>query len=348
MISSRAASYYLPAVVGGGVFVALVLVVVGGGFDLGVALASFWRGSIGSSYALLSATLVRSPPLILAGLAVTIAFRAGVINIGAEGQLLAGAAATTAIGLSLAGSPSTVTLFAELAAGVAGGTAWAGVAALLKRRFHVLEVISTLMLNFVAIQGVAYLVRGPLQEPTRAFPQTSMLVPAARLPTLLPGHRLHVGLVGAVGMALALWWLLGSTAIGFRVRVVGASPAAGACSGGLNVQRVQFCAFLASGALAGLGGAVLVTGQTFGLFEDISAGIGYTAIAVALLARLSPVAVVGTGIFFGALETGAAAMQRDAGIPSVFVSLLEALLVLGVLIIDYSRGASRVPAPKVE
>ena len=343
-----AGSRLLPIAVGGCVLATLVLVVVGGGFDLGLALSAFWRGSIGGSYALFSATLVRSTPLILVGLAVAVAFRASVINIGAEGQLLAGASAATAAGLAFAGLPSPLLLAAELLAGTIAGAAWAGVAGLLKRSFGVLEVISTLMLNFIAVQGVSYLVRGPLQEPSHAYPQTSMLAPAARLPTLLPGHRLHVGLVLALGLALALRWLLGATAAGFRVRVVGASPSAAESSGRVNVTRVILGVFLMSGALSGLGGAVVVTGQTFALFEDISSGIGYTAIAVALLARLSPLSVIGTGLFFGALETGAAAMQRDAGVPSVFVSILEALLVLGVLLVDSSHRSLPPPAGDTE
>lgn len=321
-------------------FAVLVLVVVAGGFDLGTALTAFWRGSIGSPYALLSATLVRATPLILVGLAVAFAFRAGVLNIGADGQLLAGASAAVAVGLAGSGWPAPILLPTELLAGIAAGAAWAGIAAFLRWQFGVLEVISTLMLNFIAVQGVSYAVRGPLQEPTHVYPQTSMLEPAARLPTLVPGHRLHLGLFIAVGLALALRWLLGETAAGFRVRIAGASPSAAAVSGRVNVERVVFGVFLASGAMAGLGGATITTGQTYGLFEDVSSGLGYTAIAVALLARLDPIGVIATGFFFGALEAGAAAMQRDAGVPSVLVSVLEAVVVLGVLAAGFSRGGS--------
>lgn len=334
-----------PTVVAVSVFGALVLVVVAGGFDLGTAITALWRGSIGSPYALLSITLVRATPLIVVGLAVTVAFRAGILNIGADGQLLAGASAAVAVGLAGAAWPAAVLLPVELLAGITAGAAWAGIAALLKRNFGVLEVISTLMLNFIAVQGVSFLVRGPLQEPTRVYPQTSMLSVSARLPVLMPGHRLHLGVVIAVGLALSLRWILSATATGFRVRVVGANPSAAAAGGRVNVRRVVFRVFLASGALAGLGGATITTGQTFGLFENVSSGLGYTAIAVALLARLDPVGVVGTGLFFGALEAGAAAMQRDAGVPSVFVSILEALVVLGVLVVDYSRGTAAA-APK--
>jgi simple sugar transport system permease protein len=301
------------------------------GQPVGAAVAALARGAVGSPDAVVSATLVRATPLILAGLAVALAFRAGVLNVGAEGQLLAGAGAAAAAGGALAPALGGSTVLATLAAGAAAGAAWAGVAAVLRRRFGVLEVISTIMLNFVALHAVGYLVRGPLQEPTGIYPQSAALPSGARLPLLVPGSRLHVGFALAVGVALALWWALGATAAGFRVRAVGLNPAAAASAGLIDVPRVTARAFLASGALAGLAGAVEVTGVTFALYENLSPGYGYTAIAVALLAGLHPVGVVGTGLLFGALEAGASAMQRDAGVPAAVVSVVEAVLILLVL-----------------
>lgn len=317
--------------------VAVAVAVMAAGFDAGAALGALWRGSVGSSYAFLSVTLVRATPLVLLGLAVALAFRAGVLNIGAEGQLLAGASAAVAVGLACGDWPAALLVPAELAAGVVAGAAWSGIAAVLKRRFGVLEVISTLMLNFVALQAVGYLVHGPMGEPTRVYPQTLALVEAARLPVLLAGHRLHIGFPLAVALAAGLWWLLRATATGFRVRAVGAGAAAAATAGRVRVERVVFGVFIASGAIAGLGGAVEATGVTFALYERISPGYGYTAIAVALLARLHPLGVVCAGIFFGALEAGAASMQRDAGVPFVLVTVIEALVVLGVLAVDRTR-----------
>jgi len=326
--------------------VAVFVVVIAGGFDAHAALGAFWRGSVGSSYAFFSVTLVRATPLVLLGLAVALAFRAGVLNIGAEGQLLAGASAAVAVGLSCRAWPGVLLVPSELAAGVAAGAAWSAIAAVLKRRFGVLEVISTLMLNFIAQYGVSYLVRGPMQEPTRVYPYTVQLTDAGRLPPLV--GELHVGFVLAVALAIGLWWMLRSTATGYRMRVVGAGAAAAASAGRVRVERVALGAFLASGAVAGLGGAVQATGVTYALYEGISPGYGYTAIAVALLARLHPVGVLGAGVFFGALEAGAAAMQRDAGVPSVFVAVIEALVVLAVLALDRARetAASRT-APTV-
>lgn len=326
---------------------AVMLVVIAGGYDIGQATRALLNGSVGSGYAFINGTLLRATPLVIVGLAVAIAFRAGVLNIGAEGQLLAGAAATIAVGLAMARSPSMLTVPAELAAGMAAGAAWAGIAAFLKRRFGVLEVISTLMLNFVALFAVSYLVRGPLQEPTHIYPQTVPLAVSARLPVLIPGQRLHAGFAAALLLSIAAWWIFRSTAAGFRIRVVGAGAAAAASAGRVDVDRVISGAFLASGAIAGLGGAVQVTGVTYALFEGISPGYGYTAIAVALLARLNPLAVIAAGIFFGGLEAGGAGMQRDAGVPSGFVGVIEALVVLGVLAVERARVVAGERAPVI-
>jgi simple sugar transport system permease protein len=327
--------------IGAGTMVVLVAAVggafVAGGYDIGRALAALWNGAFGSVYAVLSATLVRATPLIFVGLAVGIAFRAGILNIGAEGQLLAGAAAAVAMGLAADGLPRVVALPLVLLSGAAAGSAWAGIAGWLRLRFGVLEVISTLMLNFVAVYVVSWLVRGPMQEPSGVYPQTVELGTAARLPTLIAGHRVHLGLLIAVSLAGFAWWMLSRTAAGFCVRAVGASAPAARSAGGVDPARTAAVVFVLSGALAGLGGASEATGVTFALYEGLSPGYGYSAIAVALLARLHPLAIVGTAVLFGALEAGAAAMQRDAMVPSVLASVVEALLVLGVLAIDHTR-----------
>jgi simple sugar transport system permease protein len=307
------------------------------GFDVARALDALVRGSLGSWYAFGSGTLVRATPLILTGLAVAVAFRAGVFNIGADGQFVVGAAAATAAALSLSSLPAVALIPLLLGAGMLGGGAWAWIAALLRSRFHVLEVISTIVLNFIAANLLSYLVRGPLQEPTHVYPQTVTFAAAAQLPRLGAGTRLHVGFPLAIVAGLAGWWLIRTTAAGFRLRAVGANPDAARSAGLIDVDRVTTNAFLISGALAGLAGAMEVSGVTYALYENISPGYGYTAIAVALLARLDAAAVIGTGIMFGALETGAAAMQRDAGVPSVVVSVVEAGLILALLAFDQLR-----------
>jgi general nucleoside transport system permease protein len=316
------------------------LLLEAGSFDSLLALRALWNGSVGSSYAFTSATLVRATPLILTGLAVALAFQAGVFNIGAEGQLLAGAAAAAVVGVRLSSTLGPLALPVALSTGALAGALWAGIASWLRSRFRVLEVISTIMLNFSALHGVGFLVRGPLQEPLRIYPQSEMLPQVAHLPKLIPGTRLHWGLIVAATAAVVFWWMLRYTAAGFRMRAAGANPNAAQSAGLIDVGRVTAMAFLTSGALAGLAGAVELTGVTFALYENISPGYGYTAIAVALLARLNPLAIVGTAFFFGALEAGATAMQRDAGVPSAFVSVVEAAIVLAVIAFERLRGDS--------
>jgi simple sugar transport system permease protein len=265
-------------------------------------------------------------------LAVALAFRAGVFNIGAEGQLLAGAAAAAAVSQMSFIANTGATPWLALIAGAVAGALWAGIAAILRARFHVLEVISTILLNFLALYLVGYLVRGPLQEPLHIYPQSSAIPLAARLPHLLPSSRLHVGFLLALGAGVATWWMLRFTAIGFRLRAVGANPDAARVAGEIDVVRTTTATFLVSGAIAGVAGGIELTGVTFALYENISPGYGYTGIAVALLARLDPLGVIASGLLFGALEAGASAMQRDAGVPSVVVSVIEALIILGLVI----------------
>ena len=294
--------------------------------------------------ALISDSLVRAIPLILTGLAVALAFRAGVFNLGAEGQFLVGAAASTAASLRLTGSPGVVILLVALIAGALAGALWAAVAAELRRRYQVLDIISTIMLNFIALYLVSFLVRGPLQEPTHVYPQTQSIAESARLPVILPGTRLHAGILIAIAVAIVLYWIFRETAIGFRIRAAGAGPRAAESAGMVNVSLLSWKVFLWSGAIAGLAGAIEVNGVTFALYENISPGYGYTAIAVALIAGLNPLAVIASGFFFGVLETGASALQRDFAIPSSIAGMTEALLILATLTFASLRRRSTVLA----
>lgn len=320
----------------------LALLLVLTGHAPGPALSALASGAFGSEYAWAS-TVVRAVPLAFAGLAVSVAFRAGLLNIGAEGQLLIGACVATATGALLVDAPRLVALPLMLCAGAAAGAGWALIAAELRRRFGVLEVISTIMLNFIALSITGWLVRGPLQEPTRIYPQSAALPLSQQLPMLIPGMRVHVGLLLVALMAVALWWWMRESASGFRLKAIGANPFAAASAGLISVSRTALMAFLLSGALAGLAGSVELTGVTLALYENFSPGYGYTAIAVALLARLNPLAVLGTALLFGALEAGASAMQRDAAVPSVVVSVVEAAFILLVVAADQlqSRAARR-------
>lgn len=287
---------------------------------------------------LLSDVLVHATPLIITGLAVAIAFRAGVWNIGADGQFIAGAVLATLIAVTCGTRLGPLAIPLALAGGAAGGAIWAGIAAILRARFGVLDVISTIMLNFVATFGLSFLVRGPLQESTHVYPQTESIPDWARLPTLIPGTRLHWGFVLALALAVAAWWILTRTAVGFRLRAVGANRFAAGSAGMIDVTRVTSNAFIASGALAGIAGAIEVCGVTFALYENISPGYGYTAIAVALLAGLQPLGVIVAGLFFGALETGASALQRNAGVPATLATVIEALSILAAIAIAQMRS----------
>lgn len=323
--------------VGGVVIVAIAgataMLLLAGNYPVGAGLGALWTGSFGSWYAISSATLVRAVPLLLTGAAVALAFRAGVLNIGAEGQLLVGAAAAAGVALAPAlrnVAPLPVLLLALWAAAVSGAL-WAGVAAVLRSRFGVLEVISTIMLNFVALHLVSYLVRGPLQEHTRIYPQSETFAEVLRLPRIPGAGRLHVGLLIALALIGAAGWMLRHTAAGFRLIATGESADAAASAGGIDVRATTIRAFMLSGALAGIAGGIEVLGITYALYENISPGYGYTAIAVALLARLDPWRVLATGVLFGALEAGASAMQRDASVPSTLVSVIEAALILAIV-----------------
>jgi ABC-type uncharacterized transport system permease subunit len=325
------------AVAVGGATAVLLLAV---GFPIGRGLEALWAGSFGSWYAFTSATLVRAVPLMLTGGAVALAFRGGVFNIGGEGQLLAGAAIAAAVALVVPAGRmvAPIGIAVALLAAAIGGALWAGVAAFLRARYGVLEVISTIMLNFIALHVVSYLVRGPLQEPTRVFPQSATIAEALHLPRIAGAGRLHAGFLLALVLVVVAGWVLRHTAAGFRLVATGESPTAAASAGGIDVRATTTGVFLLSGALAGLAGGVEVLGVTFALYENISPGYGYTAIAVALLARLDPWRVVVTAVLFGALEAGAGAMQRDAGVPSTLVSVIEAALILAVVAVQSIRS----------
>jgi simple sugar transport system permease protein len=318
----------------------VVVLLVGleaGGYDAAAALAALWSGAFGSWYSFTSATLVRSVPLILIGLGIAVAFRAGALNIGAEGQFYAGAIAATWVGLHVAGRPLVIALPTLLLASALGGAAWIAVPVWLKLRFGVIEVISTLLLNFVAEALVSLMVQGPLQEQTGIYPQSDTIAVTARLP-LFPGTRLHAGFVLAAAAAVLLWNLFDRTIWGFHLRAAGLGPRAAQVSGGIDSQRIGAVALLISGALAGLAGGVEVSGVSYALYQNLSPGYGFTGIAVALLGGLHPAGVFVAGILIAALEAGAGAMQREAGVPAVAVYVVEAVIIVVAAIATAPRG----------
>jgi simple sugar transport system permease protein len=309
---------------------ALLIVVAGG--DPAAALIALVDGAFGSPDAW-SEVGVRSCPLVLTGLAVAIAFRAGIWNIGAEGQLLIGAVMVTWLGSGAAGWPAWLVLPCVLGAAALGGAAWAGVAGVLRTARGVDEVISTIMLNFIALGLVGWLVHGPLMEAAGTYPQSDTVAAAARLPRLVSGYRLHGGLLLALVAAGGAGGLLFRTVLGFEMRAVGLNPVAARLAG-LRTTGALLRALALSGALAGLAGGIEVSAITYRLYGNFSPGYGFTAIAVALLGRLHPLGVVLAALFFAALDVGSLAMQRAAGVSSVLVSAVQAIVIFTLLALD--------------
>jgi len=311
----------------------LAVTLVATGHDPIVALGAMWRGAFGSWDTILSAVLPRSIPLIVIGLGIGLAFRTGALNIGAEGQFYAGAIAATWAGLHLNGWPGPLAIAALLITSILAGVLWVAVPVLLRVRFGVLEVISTLLLNFVADALVSWMVQGPLQETKRIYPQSDPIAASARLPQI-PGTRLHLGLLLAISLALVLWLVYRRTLWGFQLRATGAGPLAAGIAGGIDTKKMIATALLLSGGIAGLAGGIEVSGVSYALFQSLSPGYGFTGIAVALLARLDPLGTIATGLLFAALEAGAGGLQREAGVPAVLVYLIEAVIIIVVLLSD--------------
>lgn len=284
--------------------------------------------SLGDSYAI-TETLVRAAPMIFTGLAVAVAFRAKFWNIGAEGQLLAGAVASCAVGAIPMPGPLAMLLMAL--AGAAAGAAVALVPATLRVKFKVDDVVSSLLLNSVIYYALMALIEGPWKDSFSGYPISPPIEDSANFPVLLEGTRLHLGVVVALIAAPLIWFLIVRTTLGFRIRVTGENPEA-ARYGGINVQRVLVSTALLSGALAGLAGVGEVGGVHFQVMSDISPGYGYSGIVVAMLARLNPLGVVPAALFLAAVMTGAEAMSRATGVPAFLSDVIQGTALLAMLV----------------
>ena len=291
-------------------------------------LAILLRGSIGSRFAI-EGTLLKSVPLLLTGLSVALAFRAGVWNIGAEGQFLAGAIAAY---LAAPGGVVPAILAAMLA-----GALWASIATAMRIWRNAPEVLTTILLNFIAIHLLGWCVNGPLRESAGQYPQSD--VTPATLP-LLGGTQLHAGILLAVAACLAAWFLLYRTAEGLRLRATGFNANAARWAG-VNVTAQIARAMAMSGAMAGLAGGVELLGVTHRLFERFASGYGYAGIAVALLAQLHPLATLASALFFGALTTGAGELQRSANISATIVTFGQAMVILALILFGTWRLKER-------
>lgn len=297
------------------------------------AYKALLQGSVGSIRAI-SQTLTEATPLIFTGLAVALAFRAGLFNIGAEGQLLMGGMLAVLAGFTFTGLPWFIHLPLALVAGAIGGAIWGFIPGLVKAKTGAHEVIVTIMMNYIAYLLVAYLLKSSLfQREGRNDPISKNIQDSAQLPALLkwldPAATVHAGLFLALGAAVFIWWLLFRTNTGFEFRAVGANPSA-ARYAGMSVTKVYVLVMAISGALAGLAG----TGQILGLLDraspGFSAGLGFDGIAVALLARSNPLGVVGAAVLFGGLNAGGQYMQANADVGIDLISVLQALIIIFV------------------
>jgi simple sugar transport system permease protein len=284
--------------------------------------------------------LNKAAPYMLAGVGVALCFRGNVANMGAEGQIAIGGLTASVVALIGAGTLGAFVLPAAMLAGVLGGAAWAAAAAVIHLWRGVHEVLVTLMMNFIAWLVVAEFLHGPMGEMDAGFPQTPLFENSAWLPKLVARTDLHIGIVLAVLAAVAAHIVLWHTVIGFRWRLAGASERASHYAG-VSRARSVFGLMLVSGVLSGIAGAIEVLGVHYRLIEGFSLGFGFNAIAIALLATLKPLWVIPAALFFAFLETGALSMQRQIGIPSSLVLVIQGLSLIFVLC-AVGRGGRRV------
>jgi general nucleoside transport system permease protein len=315
---------------------AVALVVVFGVGSLAMLLAhvspidgfsALFDGAFGTTSEF-AETLVSATALLFPALGIALAFRAGLFNIGAEGQLVLGGLAAGVAGVFVPGPP-IVSIVVTLLAGAIAGGAWGGIAGFLKARFGANEVIATLMLNVIAALLATYAVNGPLHFASANEGETPLLAHGAWLPTIVPDTRLTISIVIALALALALRFVFNRTVFGFELRAAGEAPEAARRSG-VDLSRIALLAMTFSGAIAGLGGATLVTGVLHRFNTGLSPGYGFVAIAVALVGNLEPIWIAVAAFAFGILQNGALSMQAEANVPRDIVNVVEGLVIIAL------------------
>lgn len=295
------------------------------GLDPIVAYKSLFKTAFGSIEGI-GATLGKSTPLVLSGLAVAVGLRAGLFNIGAQGQLLSGSLAAAWAGVTFDGLPGYIHIPIALIIGAFFGSIVAGISGLLKAYRGVHEVITTIMLNSIVMAIADYLASGKLREPGQFLTRTSEIAESARLPII---GKLPSGFFIAVILGVFIWWVLGRTTSGFRIETVGRNRHA-AWYSGISVKRTVVSAMVVSGAIAGLGGAIETLGITYRYAPAFNLGLGFDGITIALLGRVHPIGIIPGAILIGGMRAGAANMQFDAGVAPEIVDLLMALILLFV------------------
>ena len=284
--------------------------------------------SFGDLYSI-TETLVRAAPMIFTGLAVAVAFRAKFWNIGAEGQLLAGAVASCAVGgIEM---PGPLGMLAMAITGAVAGGLTALVPALLRVKLRVDDVVSSLLLNSVIFYALMALIEGPWKDSLSGYPISPPIQDSANFPVFIEGTRLHLGVLVALLMAPIIWFMIARTVLGFSIRVTGENPEA-ARYAGISINRVLIATALLSGGLAGLAGVCEVGGVHYQVMSEISPGYGYSGIVIAMLARLNPLGVVPAAIFLSAVMTGADAMSRATGVPAFLSDVIQGTALLSMLV----------------
>jgi len=309
-------------------FVVGAIILSATGVDVGKAYATLFEGAFGSSFGF-GDVLLKTTSLLLTGLAVSVAFRCRQWNIGAEGQLYMGALGGTLVGISLVGLIPGLAIFLGIILSFIFGALYALVPAVLKVKFGVNEVISTVLLNFVAFLFISFLLHGPIKAP--GFnPYSPEIGDSSQMPIIFPGTRLHAGIIIAALATVGVYYLW-KTKIGFEIRSVGANIKA-ARYAGMNITKSVLVTMGISGGLAGIAGGLLVSGVQHVLIEGISPGYGFIAVIIALLGRQHPIGVAIVAFFFSILMTGSETMYRSLGVPSAFSMTLQALVLVFVLV----------------
>ena len=274
--------------------------------------------------------LVKTTPLLLTGIAVAFAFSGGYWNIGVEGQLYMGATAATAIGLQMHAAPAWIALPLIIIGGFLAGMAWALLPALMKVRLKIDEVVTTLLLNYVAIFFVSAILNGPWRDPISQWPQSPEIAASAIFPRLIPRSRLHLGFILAILIIIVVWFVLSRTSFGLKMKAVGYNLEAARFSG-IRVERTMLIVALTSGGIAGVAGASEVAGIHFHLIDAISPGYGYTGIIIATLGALNPIGVSIAAFFIGLIDTGSQTVSRALGVPAYLGDVIQATLLLVTL-----------------
>lgn len=302
-------------------------------------------GALGSRDAIIL-TLIKTTPFIFVSLGLALAFRGGLFNIGAEGQLFVGSIVAVLIGYSIE-LPAPIHLPLVLLGGMVGGAAWAFIPGILKARTGAHEVITTIMTNYIALRIINWLIGsdGPMRaSPLNPVPETKAVFPSARMPLLIPDTRLHAGVILAIIAAVVIYWVLWRTIIGFEIRTVGANPSA-ARYAGINVERTIVLTMMLSGALAGLAGGIQVVSlKPYNFTTGFNVGYGFDSIAVTMLGGLHPFGVVLASFLFGVMDAGAPLMQLRTRAPIDIITIIQGLLLMFVAANQIIRSLYRIRA----